>query len=45
MRKNLKEARQKAGANIKEMNSMQDNMLPINNYLNNFTRFQPNEIR
>ncbi len=39
------EARQKAGANIKEMNSMQDNMLPINNYLNNFTRFQPNEIR
>ncbi len=39
------EARQRAGANIKEMNSMQDNMLPINNYINNFTRFQPNEIR
>ncbi len=39
------EAQQRAGSNIKEMNSMQDNMLPINNYINSFTRFQPNEIR
>ena len=32
------EAQQRAGSNIREMNSMQDNMLPINNYINSFTR-------
>lgn len=39
------EAQQRARAGGQEMNSMTDTMLPINNYLNNFTRFQPNEIR
>lgn len=32
-------------AAIPEMNSMTDTMLPINHYLNNIGRFQPNEFR
>ena len=39
------EARQRASAGIPEMSDRTDVMLPINNYINNFTRFQPNEIR
>lgn len=38
------EAQQQNSA-IQEMNSMQDNMLPINGYLQNISRFQPNEFR
>lgn len=38
------EAQQQNSA-IQEMNSMQDNMLPINGYLQNLGRFQPNEFR
>lgn len=38
------EARQQNSA-IQEMNSMQDTMLPISNYLQNIGRFQPNEFR
>lgn len=39
------EAKQKAAAGIPEMSNRTDVMLPINSYINNFTRFQPNEIR
>ncbi len=38
------EAKQQ-NSSIQEMNSMQDTMLPINHYLQNMTRFQPNELR
>lgn len=39
------EARQNAASGIPEMNSRTDTMFPINNYVNNFGRFQANEIR
>lgn len=39
------EAQQRANAGIPEMNDRTNTMLPINNYINNFTRFQANEIR
>lgn len=39
------EAKQRATAGIPEMSNRTDVMLPINNYINSFTRFQPNEIR
>lgn len=38
------EAQQQSSA-IQEMNSMQDTMMPINHYLQNIGRFQPNEFR
>ncbi len=38
------EAHQQSSA-IQEMNSMQDTMMPINHYLQNIGRFQPNEFR
>lgn len=38
------EAQQQNSA-IQEMNNRTDTMLPINNYLNNFAKFQANEIR
>ena len=37
------EAKQQSSA-IQETNSMQDTMMPINHYLQNFGRFQPNEF-
>lgn len=37
------EAQQQSSA-IQEMNSMQDTMMPINHYLQNIGRFQPNEF-
>lgn len=40
------EARQNTvNGSIPEMNSRTDTMLPINNYINNYTRFMPNELR
>ncbi len=39
------EARQRAAAGIPEMTDRTDVMLPINNYINTFNRFMPNEIR
>ncbi len=39
------EARQRAAAGIPEMSDRTDVMLPINNYINSFGRFQANEIR
>ena len=40
------EARQNnANGGIPEMNNRTDTMLPINNYINNYTRFMPNELR
>ncbi len=37
------EAQQQSSA-IQEMNSMQDTMMPVNHYLQNLGRFQPNEF-
>lgn len=40
------EARQNATSpSVQEMHSMTDNMFPINNYVNSYTRFMPNEMR
>ena len=39
------EARQNAAAGIPEMTDRTDTMLPINNYINNYTRLMPNELR
>ena len=39
------EARRQLGSGPQQMNSMTDTMLPLNNYVNNFTKFQPNEFR
>lgn len=39
------EAQERAGLGPSEMYDKTNNMLPVGNYLNNFTRFQPNEIR
>lgn len=36
---------QRQNSAIQEMNNMQGTMLPINNYLNNFGKFQANEFR
>lgn len=39
------EAQQNMYSGIPEMNNSVDTMLPLNNYLNTFTKFQENEIR
>ena len=39
------EARNTANGGIPEMMDRTDNMLPVGNYLNNFSRMIPNEIR
>ena len=39
------EAQRQAAAGIPEMSDRTDTMLPLNNYVNTFTRFMPNEIR
>jgi hypothetical protein len=39
------EAQMKNTSGIPEMSSKTDTMLPINGYLNNFAKFQQNEIR
>ena len=39
------EAQRQATAGIPEMSDRTDTMLPLNNYVNTFTRFMPNEIR
>ena len=39
------EAIERAGIGPQEMTDRTNNMIPIGGYLNNFTRFQPNEIR
>ena len=40
------EARQNtAYGGIPEMNSRADSMLPVNNYVDHYTRFMPNELR
>ena len=39
------EAIERAGIGPQEMLDRTNNMIPIGGYLNNFTRFQPNEIR
>jgi len=39
------EAQRQAQAGIPEMQNRTDNMLPLNNYVNTFTRFMPNELR
>ncbi len=39
------EAQERAGLGPQEMYDRTNTMLPIGGYLNNFTRFQPNEIR
>ena len=39
------EAQRQASAGIPEMSDGTENMLPLNNYVNTFTRFMPNEIR
>ena len=39
------EAIENAKKNPLEMNNMTTDMIPINGYLNNFSRFQPNELR
>lgn len=40
------EAKQNAmSGSIPEMNNRTDTMLPINNYINSYTRFMPNELR
>lgn len=39
------EARQQANSNIQEMNGINNNMVPINNFMNNYTHFMPNELR
>lgn len=39
------EAREGLNSGIPEMNNRTDTMLPINSYINSFTKFQPNEIR
>ena len=38
------EAQERARRGPQEMYDRTDTMLPIGNYLNNFTRFQPNEL-
>lgn len=39
------EAQRQATAGIPEMSDRTDTMLPLNNYVNTFTRFMPNELR
>lgn len=39
------EAQERAGLGPQEMYDKTNTMLPIGGYLNNFTRFQPNEFR
>jgi hypothetical protein len=39
------EAQRQMNANIPEMSDRTDNMLQLNNYVNTYTRFMPNEIR
>lgn len=39
------EAKQNAMGGIPEMNNRTDMMLPINNYINTFTQYMPNEFR
>ena len=39
------EAKMNATAGIPEMQNRTDTMLPINNYINTFSRYMPNEIR
>ena len=39
------EAQRQAAAGIPEMSDRTDTMLPLNNYVNTFTRFMPNELR
>ena len=39
------EARQNSMSGIPEMNSRTDTMFPVNNYLNTYTQFMPNELR
>lgn len=39
------EAQQNSMSGIPEMNNRMDTMLPINNYINNYTRMMPNELR
>ena len=39
------EAQRQATAGIPEMTDRTDTMLPLNNYVNTFTRFMPNELR
>ena len=38
------EARQNSMSGIPEMNSRTDTMFPVNNYLNTYTQFMPNEL-
>ena len=39
------EAKMNANSGIPEMHNRTDTMLPINNYINTFSRYMPNEIR
>ncbi len=39
------EAQRQASASIPEMSDRTDNMLQLNNYVNTYTRFMPNELR
>lgn len=39
------EARQRATAGMYEMNGINNNMVPINNFMNGYTHFMPNELR
>ena len=39
------EAQRQASASIPEMSDRTDNMLKLNNYVNTYTRFMPNELR
>ena len=39
------EAQRQAAAGIPEMSDRTDNMLQLNNYMNTYTRFMPNELR
>jgi len=38
------EARRDAALGVQEMQNRTDTMIPINNYINTFTKFQPNEM-
>ena len=39
------EAQRQMNANIPEMSDRTENMLQLNNYVNTYTRFMPNELR
>ena len=39
------EARMQNTTNMQQMNNMGGNMLPLNNFMNGYTQFMPNELR